>query len=113
MTIAWNLGYQYNFNDFIIPPLAILWYFLGVLLAQAKRNWFIGIRTPWTLSSDQVWESTHQLGAKLFKISAFISLLGLFFKNMAIYFIIVPVVAAALYLIVYSYFKYQREINSK
>ncbi|MEM1515464.1 MAG: SdpI family protein [Candidatus Bathyarchaeia archaeon] len=40
---------------------------IGILCEDSKRNWFIGIRTPWTLSSDRVWEKTHRLGGKLFK----------------------------------------------
>src|SRR5688500_19757477 len=35
---------------------------IGALLPKAHANWFIGIRTPWTLSNDRVWERTHRFG---------------------------------------------------
>lgn len=54
-------------------------------------------------------EKTHKLGAKLFKISAIISLFGLLSTYYAILFVIVPVVAAAAVLIAYSYFEFNKE----
>ena len=54
----------------MLPAIGLLFIFIGFLLRQAKRNFFIGIRTPWTLSSDTVWNATHRLGAILFMMSA-------------------------------------------
>jgi uncharacterized membrane protein len=109
LTIAWNIGYRYNLIAFLAPAFAVLFYYCGILVENAKRNWFIGIRTPWTMSSEKVWNKTHALGGKLFKACGIISLLGLFFQKLAIFFVIVPVVLVAAYLVVYSYLEYQRE----
>ncbi|MGC9100989.1 MAG: SdpI family protein [Caldisericum sp.] len=38
----------------------MLYYSMGMVLHKAKRNWFIGIRTPWILSPDTVWKKTHK-----------------------------------------------------
>jgi uncharacterized membrane protein len=38
---------------------------IGNLLPRARSNWFFGIRTPWTLSSDRVWERTHRVSGYL------------------------------------------------
>ncbi|MDZ7730002.1 MAG: DUF1648 domain-containing protein [Natrialbaceae archaeon] len=56
--IAFNLGYTFDFTQLVLIAVALLLYFTGILLAHAERNWFIGIRTPWTLSSAVVW-GTH------------------------------------------------------
>jgi uncharacterized membrane protein len=64
---------------------------------------FIGIRTPWTLTSDRVWDKTHRLGGTLFKIAGVLSLGGIVFPLYAIYFVIAPVLLAALAVTVYSY----------
>ncbi|HYV67226.1 MAG TPA: SdpI family protein [Myxococcales bacterium] len=37
---------------------------LGNFIGRVRPNWFIGIRTPWTLSSDEVWRLTHRMAAK-------------------------------------------------
>ncbi len=106
---SWNLGLRFNFSTAIVPAVAMLWYAVGIIIGKAKRNWFIGIRTPWTLSSDVVWEKTHKLGSKLFKIAAFISLLGLFFKNgILVAAIVAPAVGVALITLVYSYIEYRK-----
>jgi uncharacterized membrane protein len=107
--ILWNLNYKVSPN--LILPLGIgfLMYYIGIMLKNSKRNWFIGIRTPWTLSSDKVWNKTHQLGAVLFKIAGVIAILGLLFGKYATWFILVPILSFALFLVVYSYFLYQKE----
>ena len=111
LTILWNMGVQYNFNQVLAPAFGGLFYYTGVLTEHAKRNWFVGIRTPWTLSSENVWNKTHAIGAKLFKIVGVIALLGVLFPNYTIFFILVPVLVVAGYLIVYSYVAYQREMG--
>jgi uncharacterized membrane protein len=109
LTIFWNSGYIFNMTVFLSPALAILFYYSGVLIENAKRNWFIGIRTPWTMSSDKVWDKTHKIGGKLFKIAGVIALFAIFFERFAIIIIIVPVILTSIYTFVYSYFEYQKE----
>jgi len=109
LTLVWNLGVRFNMIKALIPAFGILFYCCGILVENAKRNWFIGIRTPWTLSSDLVWEKTHRIGGKLFKLSGIISFLGFLFSDFAIFFVLVPVFFAAIYTIVYSYFIYKKQ----
>jgi len=66
-------------------------------------------RTPWTLSSDTVWHKTHDLGGKLFKISGVLALIGFFLGQFAAYFALIPVLASAIYLVVYSYLEFAKE----
>ena len=89
--------------------LGLLFYYTGILLEHAERNWFIGIRTPWTLSSERVWKKTHKRGGILFKISGIIAAFSIFFQAYAFYFTIIPILLVALYTIVYSYYEYERE----
>jgi uncharacterized membrane protein len=111
LTIFWNLGNTFNMIAFLSPALAILFYYSGILIENAKRNWFIGIRTPWTLSSDKVWDKTHKFGSKLFKIAGVITLSAIFFQKFAIFIIVVPVIIVSIYTVVYSYFEYQKEMK--
>lgn len=113
LILFWNLcdcTYEASFAKFLIPAIATLWYFIGALLQKSKRNWFIGIRTPWTLSSDEVWEKTHKLGGVLFKLAAVFALIGLFISNNQIIFItiIIPVMIIVLVTVIYSYLAYQK-----
>ena len=109
LSIAWNLGKRFNMGQMMMPALGMLFYYCGILTENAKRNWFIGIKTPWTLSSERVWDKTHKIGGKLFKAAGLIAFLGIFFPNYAFYFILVPALLVAFYTIIYSYFEYQKE----
>ena len=110
LTLLWNLGIEYGMNIGIIPAIGVIFYASGILMENAKRNWFVGIRTPWTLSSERVWNKTHKIGGKLFKISGVIVFFGLFFIDYAIFFIIIPIFTLTGYLIVYSFVEYQKEM---
>lgn len=111
LTVFWNIGIRFNMGRFVMPALGILFYYVGILVENTKRNWFIGIRTPWTLSSDVVWGKTHKIGGKLFKIAGIIIFLGIFFPKYAVFFILVPIILIVVYPIIYSYFEYQKEAN--
>ncbi len=111
LTILFNLGIRFNMTRLLIPVIGLLFYYMGILVENAKRNWFIGIRTPWTLSSDRVWDKTHKIGGKLFKIAGVVAFFGILLPSLAIYFILIPVLSVVVYTIVYSYFEYQKEIN--
>ena len=106
--VAFNLGYRFDFTAFVLVGVAGLFYYVGILLGHARRNWFVGIRTPWTLSSDEVWERTHELGGRLFKLSALFALVGLAFGEYAVYFLLVPALLTAAVTMVYSYVLYER-----
>ncbi|OGO21645.1 MAG: hypothetical protein A2Y54_07945 [Chloroflexi bacterium RBG_16_51_16] len=110
LTIFWNLGStNFKMSSAMLPAIGLLFLFLGYLLRKAKRNWFIGIRTPWTLSSDRVWDETHRLGSVLFYVCAILALAGYLFGSYSFWFVIIPTLSVSLFLIVYSYFAYRRE----
>ncbi|MBU1019090.1 MAG: SdpI family protein [Patescibacteria group bacterium] len=107
--ILWNLGTEISFNLTMPVAFAIMMFYIGVMLEKSKMNWFVGIRTPWTLSSEKVWTKTHKLAAKLFKIAAVITLIGVFFQPQAIWIMVAAILIAALYPVIYSYFAYVKE----
>ncbi len=109
LTLLWSLGHVFDMVQMMIPAFAVMFYYAGILVENAKRNWFIGIRTPWTLSSNTVWRKTHKLGGRLFKLAGIIAVFGLLFDEYAIWFVILPVIAVSVYTIVYSYAEYQKE----
>ncbi|MFC6716536.1 SdpI family protein [Natrialbaceae archaeon GCM10025810] len=106
--VAFNLGYEVDVTLLVVGSLAVLFYSLGILLERAEPNWFVGIRTPWTLSDEAVWNRTHRLGARLFKLTALLAALGLFVPDYAVYFVLVPVLATAVVTLAYSYYLYER-----
>jgi uncharacterized membrane protein len=109
LTLLWNTGYDIGIVQSLIPGSAVLYYAIGVVMESAEQNWFVGIRTPWTLSNEDVWDDTHKLGGKLMKVAAVITLGGLVFTDLAIFFLAVPVTAVAVLATGYSYWDYRRK----
>ena len=104
--LLWNIGIQISPNIVLPAGTGLLFYYIGILIENADRNWFVGIRTPWTLSSDSVWKKTNQLGGKLFKLAGIVAIFGIFFSKLAVFFVIVPVLLVAGFTVVYSYYEY-------
>ncbi|RJS70761.1 MAG: SdpI family protein [Candidatus Syntrophoarchaeum sp. WYZ-LMO15] len=111
LTILWNIGIRFEMVQLLVPAFGILFYYCGILIENAKRNWFIGIRTPWTLSNDVVWDKTHKIGGKLFKAAGLVAFIGIFLKNYALFFVLLPVILVAVYTVIYSYAAYQKEMK--
>jgi len=107
--ILWGLGIPVSPNHILPVLMGGLFIYLGFLLEHTEPNWFVGIRTPWTMSSASVWRKTHQLGAKLFKLAGIVSMIGIFTGAYAFLFILVPVIAVTLYTVVYSYTEFKKE----
>jgi uncharacterized membrane protein len=83
---------------------------LGNYLGKVKPNWFMGIRTPWTLSSDSVWNKTHRLGSRLFIVVGVCALIATWLKpavSMIIF--LVGMIGTTLLLYVYSYLLFKNE----
>ena len=109
LTLAWNLGYRFSFTALLSPAFGLLYYAIGVAISHAKQNWFIGIRTPWTLSSEVVWNKTHEIGGEMFKSIAFFPILGLLLPNYIFWFVAGPAVFVSVLLVIYSYIDYKNE----
>jgi len=93
----------------MIPAIGLLFIFVGLMLNKAKRNYFIGIRTPWTLANDVVWQKTHRLGSKLFILAGILTLLGLLFPDQAFWILMIAVLGATLIVLVYSFLAFKQE----
>lgn len=80
---------------------------LGNVLGRVKRNFWVGVRTPWTLASDAVWNQTHRLAAWLFVawgVGGFVLLL----LGMPFWWIFLGLVAVVLVPVFYSLTLYKR-----
>lgn len=108
VVILWNLDYAFDVVQAVAPAVAVVFYVVGTVMERVEQNWFVGIRTPWTLSSDRVWERTHARGAPLFKLSGALALGAVALPEYAILFLVGPVALSAVYLTAYSYVAYSR-----
>jgi uncharacterized membrane protein len=107
--LLWGLRVQVSPNVMIPFLTGALFVYIGFLMEHAEPNWFVGIRTPWTLSSNSVWKKTHQRAGALFKLAGTVSIIGILAGIYAWLFILVPAIAVAVYTVVYSYVEFRKE----
>lgn len=61
----------------LLAGLLVMFGLMGNVMGKVRRNFYVGIRTPWTLTSERVWNDTHRLGARWFVAVAALGLVAL------------------------------------
>jgi immunity protein, SdpI family len=102
--LAAVLGIEMNATIVIVPLVGLLLIVIGAVLGQVRPNWFVGIRTPWTLSSEHAWIETHRAGRWVFVgMGALLIIAGLLQFPWLLSIAIAGCVLGALGLVLYSY----------
>ena len=109
-TLAPALGVWGSFDPLyiIVPAIALLFFYVGHMLSFTRRNYFIGIRTPWTLADERVWEKTNHLGGRLFWICGALALISLVAPiDMRLWIVLLPVIFTVVCVYIYSLYLYK------
>jgi uncharacterized membrane protein len=78
-----SLGLPIDSGRGVTVVLAVVFVVLGNSMGKVKHNWFVGIRTPWTLASEEVWTRTHRLAAPIWVAGGLVQLVGAFVPGTA------------------------------
>jgi uncharacterized membrane protein len=90
----------------LIAGMFLFFAFMGNQLGKVRRNFYIGVRVPWTLASDRVWNDTHRLAAWVMFAAGVIGFV-LVILGVWIVLPIVLLVAAGLIPVIYSFVHYK------
>jgi uncharacterized membrane protein len=95
--------------NLISIPIGILFIALGNYFKVIQPNYFIGIKTPWTLENKEVWKLTHILAGKLWIIGGLIIVVGSLAidESAFIYILLTTIAIITLVPVVYSYLKFK------
>ena len=97
-------GTQIRMERVLMPSVGIFIAIIGVLIPRVHPNWFVGIRTPWTLTSDLSWERTHRIGGPLFVMLGVLMIASSFLApEVAIWILVAAALAIVIFLFAYSY----------
>jgi uncharacterized membrane protein len=99
----------------IVAAIGLMLVVIGNQLGKSRSMYLIGLRTPWTLASEEVWVRTHRLGGKLMVTAGMVIALAAvpsLAPGMLMGVVVVAVTIAALVPIVYSYLIWRREQDS-
>lgn len=111
MTIGAALGWRLPGVDVVmITALGLLFLGLGNVLPRVRSNWWMGIRTPWTLSSERVWRSTHRLAGRTFVLGGIVVLAALLLPaGWRVYMIMIAITLSAFIPAIWSWIEWRRE----
>lgn len=108
------LGYNVPVATMLPVMIGALFILIGNYMSKIKMNWFMGIRTPWTLSSEEAWNKTHRFGGKLFMLS------GIILAGMNLYpadyrgqVLMSTIIVLVFGVFLYSYIIYSKETKKK
>jgi len=102
-----SLNPQLPLDRLLVGGFCVFFVLIGAPLGQVKRNFWVGVRTPWTLASEAVWDRTHWLSARLFVAAGVLGLL-IAIVGLPIWLCFVGILTAALVPVAYSLVLYKR-----
>jgi uncharacterized membrane protein len=109
-----GLGFNIPIGLFVPSLIGLMFIVMGALMPRIKPNWFMGIRTPWTMSNEEVWRKTHVFGGKVFILSGILFALTPFFPaSFRAPAFIAFIVFMLFGTIGYSYYAYREEGKKK
>lgn len=108
-----GLGWPVNMERVILASVGLMFVAIGNYLPRIRSNWFMGIRTPWTLDNERVWRATHRVGGRVFVAGGLVLLLSTLLPLPFRAWAFGVVVALGLVPVVYSYVAWRRDAAGK
>lgn len=111
LTISYSIGKRPDIGTWISLILQVSFILIGNYLPKVKRNYTMGIRVPWTLHSDYIWEKTHRMAGFIWIIFGFIGIIQRLFFKEALFLLLINFIIMLFTPIIYSYFLYRKEAS--
>lgn len=110
LVLLWVKDIKINATVVVMGGVGLLFVLIGLVMGKVQPNWFVGIRTPWTLSSRRSWVKTHRLGGWLFMLMGLVMFVAGFLSPQ----LMLPVILTVTFggtaiLVVYSYIEWRKD----
>jgi uncharacterized membrane protein len=109
------LGHPVNIGMFVGVAVSMLFVVIGNVMGKFKHNYFVGIKTPWTLANEEVWTKTHRMAAPLWVVGGIISgVFAIILNGKSFFYIVLLIVVSVISIvpIIYSFIIFKR-VNRK
>ncbi|WP_165806475.1 SdpI family protein [Chitinophaga parva] len=106
-----HIGKEFLLERWAFVGVGLLVVILGVYLGGLQPNYFIGVRTPWTLMSSQIWQETHRMASRLWIIAGIVIMsCGFFMQAVSAVFVVIVIAALIAFLpYIYSFRLYNTD----
>ncbi|MGD8189475.1 SdpI family protein [Brevibacillus ginsengisoli] len=109
MVLLENLGYGVSIRTGTFLSLGGLWIVMGNYLGRIRHNYMLGIRTPWTLASEEVWRKTHRMAGPVWVICGIVMIFGSFFSGASFSYLFLITIGISVVLpLIYSYLGFKK-----
>lgn len=99
-----STGTHISMDRFAFIATGAFFILIGFVLPGLRSNWFVGIKTPWTLTSNESWERTHKVGGSLFVAVGLLSIVSsLIAPRAAVWVLVGSALGVTVFLFAYSY----------
>lgn len=113
-TLGHAIGWPVQVDRVIMASVGLLFVGLGNYLPRIRSNWFMGIRTPWTMDNERVWRATHRVGGRTFVAAGLVMALAALLPDPLREWTMGGAIAVAVAVpLVYSYVAYRRDLAGR
>jgi uncharacterized membrane protein len=110
LSLGAALGWPVDMTRAVLVLIGLVFAALGNYLPRLRSNWWMGIRTPWTLESERVWRETHRVAGVTFVAGGLLTVVAAVLPtNIAFVLALIALMASAFIPVAYSYFAYRAE----
>lgn len=106
-TLLYSLGCKVDVGMIISILIGCMFILLGNYLSKNRQNYTVGIKLPWTLSSEENWDKTHRMASRLWVLGGVLLIVNAFVRNSILVFIVLMILIVAPS--AYSFFLYCKE----
>jgi uncharacterized membrane protein len=107
IVLGGSLHPELAMDRMLIGGICLFFLLVGAVLGKVRRNFWMGVRTPWTLANEEVWDQTHRVAGKLFLAGGILGVLAAL-VGLPLYLAFIGIMAAALVPVVYSLVLYKK-----
>ena len=112
LTLGAAIGVVGDVTRWVIALLGLMMVVLGNYLPRVRSNWWMGVRTPWTLESERVWRETHRLAGRTFMAGGLVAMLAALLPPATRFWVgMGALMLGAMVPVVYSYVLWRREVR--
>jgi uncharacterized membrane protein len=113
-TYGYALGWPVQVDRVVLAAVGLLLVGVGNYLPRIRSNWFIGIRTPWTMDNERVWRATHRVGGRTFVAAGLVVVLSALLPDPVRVWAMGAAIAFAVGVpLAYSYVAYRRDLAGR
>ena len=104
------MGHKVDMARIMSLAMGTMFVVLGNYLGKVRPNWFVGVRTPWTLSSKLSWSKTHRLAGWVFVVSGAATIVsGVFAPKLFVFVLLGTILPGSIAMVVYSYWVWRSD----